>query len=761
MADVATLSVLLTAKDQASGVLKRVGQNATQLGLSLAKLGAPLTAVAALSLKTFAKFEKSMVRVSAVSNATAEEFKALEAQAKLMGRTTIFTATQSAEALAFMAQAGLSATDAIGGLPSVLQLAAAGGIELANAADIVTNVMAGMQLEISDLARANDVLVTAFTSANTNLQQLGQAFKFVGPVAAAAGLSLEETSAALALMGNAGLQAAMAGTGLRGSITKLLNPSKEAAGVLASLGVSATDSSGELRSLREIVGQFEEVGLSAADAMTIFGQRAGPAMLALVGQGVDALDELTLAMENSGGTAKRIADAQMNTFTGSMAKLKAVVEGVAINIGETLAPAVRDLTKDLEPVIDAIGKWVKNNPELTKGLIGASVALVGIGGAIAALGLILPGVITLVSGLGVALGISTGGLTVIIGLLATFAVAYATNMFGIRDTTDKVFASITKHFDEFFFLFGPAGIAIKGILELKRHWREWLDAITRGLENVLNFLLPFMQAIDNIDNAIQRMFGRKDRFEPLEAFDFASDFVGEGARKAAKGMFELTLAATEAKEAMQGAGDALRFGGASPFSGPQIERAEILGEGDPFARFRAVVVIQELKKAADTLAKATEGAVKPFVDRLAEVPGRLEAWAAGMAAAANRVGTLRDSTKTLNDEIERQRRLADAAANAIRSLGDILKQTSQDINAGRDIRQEGLAAQHRAGGGSVVSFADIANDPNFTGPAPNAPGVGSTPSTNPGLRSGKDVVEIRMDGKKVGEVMGAALKERT
>ncbi len=541
MADVAILSVLLTARDRASGVLRKVGQNATQLGLSLVKLGAPLTAVAALSLKTFAQFEKSMVRVQAVSKATASEFAELEAQAKLMGRTTIFTATESAEALAFMAQAGLTARESIGGLPAVLELAAAGGIDLAASADLVTNVMAGMGLEVHELSRANDVLVTAFTSANTNLLQLGQAFKFAGPVAAAAGLSLEEVAATLALMGNAGIQATMAGTALRGAITRLLNPSKEAGAILRRLGITAVDSTGELRSFRDIIVELEASGLSTADAMTLFGLRAGPGMLALLSQGSDALIKLTEEMENAGGTSKRIAEAQMDTFVGSMATLKAVVEDAAISLGEVLAPTVRDLAGLLEPVIDSIARWVERNPAWAKGLTASSVALVAIGSALAVLGLILPGIITLVTTFGIALGISTGGLTLATGLIAAFAVAYAGNLFKVRDATNKVFDVFNSRWGWLIaVVLGPAGLVIKGLLELGKNWREVFDTITQSIEDVLNWMLPLLQGIDDLDNAIRKFIGLvPSRFEPIPPFDFGTDFVQDRLRGIRDGLKEI------------------------------------------------------------------------------------------------------------------------------------------------------------------------------------------------------------------------------
>ena len=291
-----------------------------------------------------------------------------------MGATTVFTANQSAEALSFMAMAGLGAGDSIKALPDLLNLAAAGNLELGDAADIVTNIMSGFGIAAEGVTEATDVLVTGFTSANTNLQQLGEAFTYAGPVAKAAGLGFEETAAALSIMGNAGFQGTLAGTALRGAITRLLNPTAEAADVLARLGVNATDSSGELLPLREIIGQFEAVGLSAGDAMTIFGQRAGPALLSLVGQGTDALVGLTTEMENSGGTAQRIAETQLDTFSGQLTLLKSAAEGLAISIGGSLVPALRPLVEQVAAVVQSVVAWAEANPTLFQALaIGVTV----------------------------------------------------------------------------------------------------------------------------------------------------------------------------------------------------------------------------------------------------------------------------------------------------------------------------------------------------------------------------------------------------
>jgi TP901 family phage tail tape measure protein len=167
----------------------------------------------------------------------------------------------------------------------VLQLAAAGNMDLATTADIASNVLSGYGMEVGELGRVNDVLAVTFSNTNTNIAQAGEAMKYVAPVAAAAGMEFEEAAAAVGLLGNAGIQGSMAGTTLRGVITALINPTGEAADILERLGIQALDSSGNMIPLADIIDQLGAAGVTTGELMTVFGQRAGPGLAALLEQG--------------------------------------------------------------------------------------------------------------------------------------------------------------------------------------------------------------------------------------------------------------------------------------------------------------------------------------------------------------------------------------------------------------------------------------------------------------------------------------------
>ncbi|UNZ20630.1 phage tail tape measure protein [Streptomyces sp. 891-h] len=333
------------ARDRASRTFTRVGQSMHGLSRTSRGVGAAVKAGLAIggvaagglayaTLKAAGDFEKAMNRVRAVTGASGKDFKALREQAKHLGATTQYSATQAADAMGFLAMAGFSTTQIMKAMPGTLNLAAAGQMNLARAADISSNILTGYGFKAEKTGKVVDVLAKTFTSTNTNLQQLGDAFKYAGPVAHSAGVKFEEASAAIGLMGNAGIQASMAGTALRGAISRLLAPTKKVQGVLDDLGITVKDAHGNLLPLNQIIKQLHDSGATTGQMMTIFGQRAGPAMASLVDQGAGALVKLTKKLENSGGTADHIAKVQMEGLKGQMVALKSAWEGFLIELGD-------------------------------------------------------------------------------------------------------------------------------------------------------------------------------------------------------------------------------------------------------------------------------------------------------------------------------------------------------------------------------------------------------------------------------------------
>lgn len=392
--------------------LDSIGKGIQGVGMALSlTLSVPLTAMGVHAARTFGDFEAGMNRVRAVSGATGEDFARLESQAKDLGRTTAFTATQAAEGMGFLAMAGFQTNEIIGAMPGVLQLAAAAQMDLGRSADIVSNVLSGYGLEVAETGRATDVLTKAFTSANTDLEQLGQAFKFAGPVANSAGVQFEQTAAALALMGNAGIQSTMAGTSLRGAIVRLLNPTKAVQAELDRLRVTAVDASGRLLPLDQIIEQLRPHVEDTGAMMAIFGQRAGPAMANLVEIGADAIRDLTHDLERSAGVTAAIAETQMQGLKGSMIELGSAAEGLSIEVGSLLAPAVQSaagvLTGAARVAAEEVVPAFRSLPGAAQVAAGGLLALAAAAGPVAfGTGLVLSGIGQTVVALG-RLGILT------------------------------------------------------------------------------------------------------------------------------------------------------------------------------------------------------------------------------------------------------------------------------------------------------------------------------------------------------------------
>jgi TP901 family phage tail tape measure protein len=293
------------------------------------------------SIRVFASFESSMLRVKAISGATGESFKSLTDLAKELGATTAFTAREAAQAMGFLAQAGFSVGEITKTLPKVLSLAAAGQLDLANAADITASVLRGFGLEATQSGRVADVLAASASKSNTSVEQMGEAFKFAGPVASAMGISIEETAAALGVLSNAGLKGSLAGTGLRMVLVKMGEDIANAGGLTQALKQLDTEG------IRGVVQTMKDL-----DA------RAGTAAVALTGQ-MDVLRGLHGEMLNVEGISDKMAETMLSGVTGSAIKAGSAFESLRIKLGETFEQFgvgfFEEITRTFQALNDVIG----------------------------------------------------------------------------------------------------------------------------------------------------------------------------------------------------------------------------------------------------------------------------------------------------------------------------------------------------------------------------------------------------------------------
>lgn len=461
---------------RAEARLRAFGRRVQEIGQGLVKASAAAVIPLALSSKVFAGFEQQMARVRALTGASGKDFARLSDEAKRLGETTVFSAAQAAEAMSFFALAGFDVDQILKSIGPTLNLAAAGQLEIANAADIAAKIMAGMGIEADRLGYAVDVLTKAMTTANTDLLQLGDAMKFIGPIAKSAGLAFEEITAAVQLLSNAGIQGEMAGTTLRGALLSLTSPSAEAAAELANLGVQVQDAQGNVRPLADLIEQLERAlkgigtGARLESLGKIFQARQAGGIAELIDQGAQKLREYTAALQQAGGTSERIAKIQLNTLTGTVTILKSALEGLAIAIGDSIVDPVRIATHVITKAVGAASSWVKANKLLVVGLAAGAVAVGLLGGGLIAVGLAAKAAAFVVGGLATALSavkIVAVGVGAAIAALATPVGAAITLLSGLG------LAAVLY-----------SGVASKALFYLGQQWQRLKNFATRALDGI-------------------------------------------------------------------------------------------------------------------------------------------------------------------------------------------------------------------------------------------------------------------------------------
>lgn len=340
------------------------------------------------SITTGMDFSSQMSRVAAVSNASQEEREALEAQARLLGKTTVWSGSQVGQGMEYLSMAGFKTKDILAAMPGMLNLASAGGIDLGRASDISSNILTGFGFESQEMGRVGDVLTNAFTSSNTTLESLGNTMKYAAPVAKSLGASLEETAAMAGKLGDAGIQGEMAGTTLRAVMLRLSAPSTKAAEALKDLGIKTADAQGNMRKFPDILADLNKATADMSEAQraayikTIFETEAMSGAMVLMEQaGSGALQKYVESLKKT-GSAEETARKQNDNLTGDYKGLTSALESVYITIFKQLEPSLRWLTKTATQWMSTMERWISQNPLVTKTLIGLSSAFAGIAGSI-------------------------------------------------------------------------------------------------------------------------------------------------------------------------------------------------------------------------------------------------------------------------------------------------------------------------------------------------------------------------------------------
>lgn len=351
-------------------------------GLWLIGIATSLSTIAFFPVKSAADFEQQMSRVLAVTAGAKESFEELKNTASELGRTTKFTAKEAAQGMVFLGMAGFEAQEVIEGIGPSLQLAAAAGIELSEAADIATNIISAMRIPVEDLSDAIDVLANTTANSNTNMLQLADAMKYAAPLAAAAGVSLEEVASIMGVLGNNGIQASQAGTAVRGMLRAIAAPTAKAKAVLDELNVTIETQADGSIDLIKVLHDLADAQLTTAQANAIFGRFAAAGALAVTAN-VKELDDLILSNERAAGAAEKMAKIMKDNVRGQLIKLTSALDGLKRAFGDPLLEPIKALLKVLTSLVSAITKAVEKFPILTKVM---GVALGGVIALTAALG---------------------------------------------------------------------------------------------------------------------------------------------------------------------------------------------------------------------------------------------------------------------------------------------------------------------------------------------------------------------------------------
>ena len=341
-------------------------------------------------------FDASMSRVQAISRLDKNDpqLKALRNQARQLGGSTLFTAGQAADAQGFLGMAGFDPKAIKAAMPGMLDLAAAGGAELAQTADIASNIMSGMGLQADQMGKLGDVLVGTFTRSNTNLQMLGETMKYAAPMARTYGVELEVAAAMAGKLGDAGLQGSMGGTALSTIMNRLATPPKAARKALDELQVSTVDTNGDLRKmpdiLKDIYDKTQAMGSAKRGGLlkAIAGAEAVKGMAQLVDQaGVGELQKLISTLRETQGEAAKTAGVMADNLKGDITTLGSAWEDFGIELEEQQDGVLRELTQSITGIIRGVKNWAKENPALSAGLVKTAALIAGL--ALAAGGLML------------------------------------------------------------------------------------------------------------------------------------------------------------------------------------------------------------------------------------------------------------------------------------------------------------------------------------------------------------------------------------
>ena len=383
----ADASKLQRSLKAAESRLKSFGDSASSIGAQFMGLGVAASLPIAAAVRGFAAFDDQMRVVQAVSGSTAEEFAMLTERAKELGRTTSFTAAEVANAMAELGRAGFKAPQIDAAINSVMNLSRATQTEIPLATEIAGNALRSFGLDASEMGRVCDVLTATANNSSQTLEDLGEAFKFVAPIAADAGLSIEDASKIVGTLANFGIKGSLAGTAFKNIQLKMADPKVQKS--YEELGISVTTADGSLRNMADVLRDLGAATASMPNAEKLATYKDLFSMYGLSG-GIKLTSanftEMYDAIDNAQGVAAETAATMDSGIGGSFRSLESAVEGVAHAIGEALTPKITELAGTLIQVAGETTAWIKENEDTVETVASVAAGVALFGGSLLAVG---------------------------------------------------------------------------------------------------------------------------------------------------------------------------------------------------------------------------------------------------------------------------------------------------------------------------------------------------------------------------------------
>ncbi|MGE6379983.1 phage tail tape measure protein, partial [Peribacillus muralis] len=500
--------------------LTKIGDSMKSTGRSMSMyLTAPIMGIGGLAVKVGMDFQESMSKVSAISGATGKDFESLEKQARNLGATTQFSASEAAEGMQFLAMAGFKTNDILSAMPGMLDLAAAGALELGAAADISSNIMSGFGIEASKSGHVSDVLAKAASSANTDVSQLGEAMKYLAPSAKTLGWSMEESTAAVMAMSDAGIQGSLAGQAFGSSLGRLAKPTKAMKDVLDETGISFFDAEDKMKSMPDVIAEIENgtEGMTqkqkSATLTTLFGAEAYKHWAVLLDKSSGTLEENTSMLKKADGAAKDMADTMNDNAKGDIKVLISSLQELSLQIYDILEPKIRGIIQTFTNLVVKV-QQLPQPFKMASIVMAALAAAIGpllvagglfigfLGSTATGLGKLFPAIAKaggLLKWLRLGFAALTGPVGLTIGILALLAagVVIAYKKFEpFRNAINKlkdVFVSVFKIIVDYF---------KSKIAEMKTFWDSNGKQLLQALQNIFNGILFVIKPLMPILEAI-------------------------------------------------------------------------------------------------------------------------------------------------------------------------------------------------------------------------------------------------------------------